>query len=40
MKLYDVEQSAQHDIIDENRDTAKAMPIKKKFDKTLFEGFT
>lgn len=40
MKLYDVEQSAQHDIIDENRDTAKAMPIKKKFDKTLFEGFS
>ena len=40
MKLYDVEQSAQHDIIDENRDTAKAIPIKKKFDKTLFEGFS
>lgn len=36
MKLYNVEQSAQHDIID---DTPK-QTNKSKFDKSMFEGFT
>jgi archaellum biogenesis ATPase FlaH len=40
MKLYNVEQAAQQDIIDENRDTSNVSPMKKKFDKTLFEDFT
>jgi replicative DNA helicase len=36
MKFYNVEQSAQHDIID---DTPKPVS-KSKFDKSAFEGFT
>jgi replicative DNA helicase len=40
MKLYNVEQAAQRDIIHENHDTSNVSPMKKKFDKTLFEGFT
>lgn len=35
MKLYNVEQSAQRDIIDDS-----AMQTKTKFDKSVFEGFT
>jgi translation initiation factor 2 beta subunit (eIF-2beta)/eIF-5 len=40
MKLYNVEQTAQQDIIDESRDTSNVSPLKKKFDKSLFEDFT
>ncbi len=40
MKLYNVEQAAQQDIIDENRDTSNVSPMKKKFDKAVFEDFT
>ena len=40
MRLYNVEQTAQQDIIDENRDTSNVSSIKKKFDKSLFEDFT
>jgi replicative DNA helicase len=36
MKLYNVEQSAQRDIIDD----APAQNNKSKFDKSVFEGFT
>jgi len=40
MRLYNVEQTAQQDIIDESHDTSNVSPIKKKFDKSLFEDFT
>jgi replicative DNA helicase len=41
MKLYNVEQQAQQDIIHEpSHDTANVMPLKKKFDKSMFEDFT
>jgi hypothetical protein len=40
MKLYNVEQAAQQDIIDESRDTSNVSPMKKKFDKAVFEDFT
>ena len=40
MRLYNVEQTAQQDIIDESHDTSNVSSIKKKFDKSLFEDFT
>jgi hypothetical protein len=36
MKLYNVEQSAQQDIIDDSHRTS----VKSKFDKSAFEDFT
>jgi len=36
MKLYNVEQSAQQDIIDDSHKTS----VKSKFDKSAFEDFT
>ena len=40
MKLYNVEQAAQQDIIDESRNTSNVSLMKKKFDKAVFEDFT
>lgn len=39
MKLYNVEQAAQQGLIDD-ADTANVTPLKKKFDKSVFQDFT
>jgi archaellum biogenesis ATPase FlaH len=45
MKLYDVEQHAQDDVVDDkplfdNTDTGKRMKSERKFDKNVFENFS
>ena len=45
MKLYDVEQHAQHDIVDDGpafdkTDTGKRVNNERKFDRNKFEGFS
>jgi replicative DNA helicase len=39
MRLYNTEQSAQNDIIDESK-TVTTSPVKKKFNKDVFQNFT
>ena len=40
MKLYNLEERAQDNIIDNGQPSATVSPAKKKFDKTSFEDFT